>query len=260
MLMRRAITLLACLFAAASVPLVAQHDGHGTALDSSAMQKARHELEHHHGGERFLFLEAERLEFQSGDAEDLFVLESQGWYGGDEDRLWWKLEAEESDGGAGEEELEVQALWSRALSPYFDLQMGVRQDLGTGEDRTHATIGVQGLAPYWFEIDAAAFLSTDGDLSARLETEYELLFTQRLVLEPRLEVSFAASDVPEVGIASGLTDMELGARLRYEIRRQFAPYVGVEWAKILGGTADLAEAASEETEATRWVTGVRLWF
>ena len=157
------------------------------------------------------------------------------------------------------EEAEVQALWSRAISPYFDLQAGVRYDLEP-KGRTHAVIGVQGLAPYWFEVDAAAFVSTQGDVTARIEAEYELLLTQRLVLQPRVEASLSAQDIPALQIGSGLTNVDAGLRLRYEVVREFAPYIGVEWKNAIGDTADLIEASGGDANSTAVLIGVRTWF
>ena len=164
-------------------------------------------------------------------------------------------------GQDGEAEGEVQVLYSRAISPFWDVQAGVRQDFrDDGEDPTHLVLGVQGLAPYWWEVDAAAFLSTEGDLTARVEAEYDQRITQRLILQPRAEFNISAQDMPAIGVGSGLTDFELGARLRYEIRREFAPYVGVEWIKKTGETARLARLAGEDPEAVSFVAGLRVWF
>ncbi|HOP19892.1 MAG TPA: copper resistance protein B, partial [Amphiplicatus sp.] len=175
-------------------------------------------------------------------------------------KLWIKTEGAydlESDSfGEGE----VQALWSRAIGSFFDFQTGVRRDFAAGPDRTYGVIGVQGLVPYLFEIDAAAFVSGHGDVTARVELEYELLITQRLILQPRAELELSAQDAPELGLGSGVTSAELGARLRYEIRRRFAPYVGLSWERSVGGTADLARLAGEDVGETSFVAGVRFWF
>ena len=132
------------------------------------------------------------------------------------------------------ENAEVQALYSRPISSYFDVQAGVRQDFTPGQRRTFAVIGVQGLAPYWFEIDTALFVSHDGDLSARFETEYDLRFTQRLILQPRAEANIAFQDVPRFSVDRGLIAFEGGARLRYEFKREVAPYIGVSWEHVAG--------------------------
>lgn len=200
----------------------------------------------------------DRLEAWSGDGAEGWLWDMGGWHGGDINRFWWK-----SEGGGdfnGSTSGEVQALYSRAIRPFWDIQAGVRQDFGSGPDSTHLVLGVQGLAPYWFEIDAAAFLSTEGDLTARIEAEYDQRITQRLILQPRFEIEASASDVPERGLASGFTHVEAGLRLRYEFAREFAPYVGVEYGRDLGGTADLARARGEDRGAFRWVVGLRAWF
>ena len=202
----------------------------------------------------------DRLEAGFGDGEETWLWDAQGWTGGDINRFWWKSEGE---GGAdgGLEEAEVQALYSRAVTPFWDIQAGVRHDFRRGdEDTTHLVLGVQGLAPHWWEVDAAAFLSTDGDLTARVEAEYDQRITQRLILQPRFEIELAADDIPELDIGSGLSSVEAGLRLRYEIRREFAPYVGVEWTRAFGATADYVRARGEAVDDTRFVVGLKAWF
>lgn len=230
-------------------------------FDSPAMERARAETRREMGGMRFLMLQAERFEWRSGEGQPVGLFEGQGWYGGDTNRVWLKAEAEallDAPRGAEElQELELQALYSRPISPYFDLQVGVRHDVEPGPSRSFAVLGLQGLAPQWFEVDLALFLSEDGDLSSRLEAEYEMLFTQRLALQLRAEVAVEASDVPELGIGSGLSTAEAGARLSYG--RVFAPYVGVEWVEKLGRTADFARAEGEETGVVSAVLGIRFW-
>ena len=153
----------------------------------------------------------------------------------------------------------MQALWSHAVSPWFDVQAGVRQQFGTGPDRTQLALGLQGLAPYLFELDGAAFLSTKGELTARIEAEYEQRITQRLILLPRAEVNLSAQNIPELGLGSGLTSIQLGARLRYEVIHEFAPYVGVEWQRDLGDTARMARAAGDRASRVLFVAGIRAW-
>ena len=204
------------------------------------------------------WFQADRAEYRARGGEDGYLWDVQGYYGGDIDKFWFKSEGE---GSFGEEleAAELQGLWSHAIGPWWDLQAGVRQDL-TGPERTHAVIGVQGLAPYLFEVDAAAFLSTKGDLTARVEAELDQRITQRLILQPRVELNLAAQDIPELGIGAGLDSAELGLRLRYEIIREFAPYVGVEQEWKVGGSADYARLAGEDPSATNYVVGVRFWF
>ncbi len=209
--------------------------------------------------EPITFFQVDRSEIQLGRGDNTYLWDTQGWYGNDANKLWVKAEG----GGAFGSSFEVaefQGLWSHMITPFFDFQAGVRQDAGPGPSPTYAVLGLQGLAPYWFEVDSALFLSDDGDLTARVELEYELLFTQRLIGQPRLEANFAAQDVPGLGIGSGLSTLEAGFRLRYEIRRQFAPYVGIAWQSAVGNTADFRRLAGDRVAGTRFVAGVRLWF
>ena len=205
------------------------------------------------------FVQADRLEGRASEAEKGYLLDVQGWVGTDASKFWAKMEGDGVVGGELEE-LEVQALYSRMIGPFFDLQLGVRQDVSADEARTHAVVGIQGLAPYWFEIDAAAFVSHTGDVTARVEAEYELLFTQRLVLQPRIELNAAFQDVETLGLGAGLSSAEAGLRLRYEIRREVAPYVGISWQQAYGGTADVARAAGAEVAGASVVAGLRLWY
>ena len=237
-------------------PLWSQADEY---YDPDEMAEARAAVLHHHGNSPFWFVMADRLETQIHEDEEILVWDAQGYYGGDINKLFIKTEGEYSFEGDEIEDAEVQALWSRAVSPYWDVQAGVRYDVEP-DGLSHAVLGVQGLAPYLFEVDSAAFLSENGDLTARTEVEYELLFTQRLILQPRIEANFSAQDIPEREIGSGLTDLDAGLRLRYEVKREFAPYIGIEWQKSFGDTADFIEASGGESEGTAFVIGVRGWF
>ena len=228
--------------------------------DPQEMAAARHALTHHHGGTAFTFIQAEHLEYQTNNGDPLFLWDAQGWYGGDLNKLWVKTEGEYDLKGGFFEEAEVQALYSRAITSFFDAQIGFRHDFEPDPSRNFAVIGLQGLAPYLFEIDAAMFISGDGDVSARIEAEYEFLLTQRLILQPRTELNFAAQDVAALDIGAGLSTAELGARLRYEIRREIAPYIGVSWERSVGQTADFARLAGEDVQSTSFVAGLRLWF
>jgi copper resistance protein B len=225
----------------------------------TAMDPARDLLRLEHGGARLSKTMIDTLEVRPDKGPDAYAWEGEFRYGGDINRLVVKSEGE---GAFGEhlEQAEVQALYSRAIGPYFDLQAGVRQDVQPRPRRTYATVGFEGLAPYWFEVEGALFLSNKGDASARFEGSYDLRFTQRLILEPRVEVNLAAQDVPELGVGAGLSDAEAGLRLRYEIRREFAPYVGVHYERKFGDTADFARAAGEDRDDLRVVLGVRAWF
>ena len=211
----------------------------------------------------YYLLLLDQLEYRANDGEDTFNWDGIGWIGGDYQRLWIKTEGDVGlDTGDGEAEL--QLLYGKLISPFFDLQAGVKYDQVYSSDggpaRASGVIGIQGLAPYIFEVDASVFVSQDGDVSARLGAEYQLLLTQRLVLQPELEANLAIQDVEEFGVGSGLNDIELGLRLRYEISRQFAPYAGVNWTRKFGDTADFAEEEGESTDNFALVGGLRLLF
>ncbi|PQA85448.1 copper resistance protein B [Hyphococcus luteus] len=220
----------------------------------------REHTREHHGGLTLGYVEGERLEYRSNEGDPVFLWDAQGWYGGDINKLWVKTEGEYDFKADEFEEAEVQALWSRAIGGFFDAQAGLRHDFAPGGDRTFAVVGLQGLTPYLFEVDSALFVSDDGDVSARIEAEYELLITQRLILQPRTELNFEFQDVPEYGLGSGLSTAEVGARLRYEIKREFAPYIGVSWERALGDTADFARADGEDPGGVSFLAGVRIWF
>lgn len=230
-----------------------------TIFNPGVMAEKRENLRRNQGGMTTYWLMADRLEAQIRDGDDAYLWDVQGWYGGDIDKLWIKSEGEGSF-GESPEDAEVQALWSHAIGPWFDLQAGVRYDFRPDPERAHLVLGVQGLLPYVFEVDAAAFLSDEGDLTARVEAEYDQRITQRLILQPRLEFNLSAQDVPEIGLGSGLTSIEPGLRLRYEFVREFAPYIGVEYARKLGDTADFARAEDEDVGGWSFVLGLRAWF
>ena len=200
----------------------------------------------------------DQLEVRDADEHNLLVLDGQGWFGKDLQKLWFKAEVERKDSET--EEAELQALYSQAIAPFWDVQVGVRQDFQPTPSRTWAVIGLQGLAPYFFEIDTALFIGESGRTALRLEAEYELLFTQRLILTPEVEVNLYGQNDADLGVGSGLSDIETGLRLRYEIRREFAPYIGVNWNKSFSNTADFARSAGEKTDDVQWVIGVRAWF
>ena len=228
-------------------------------FDPAEMAAAREQLRVEHGDVRATAVIIDQAEVTFSEGEDAYALDVQGWTGGDINRFWWKFEGE-GEFGDGVEEAEVQALYSRAIRPFFDFQTGVRQTYRPEGDRTDLVVGIQGLAPYWFEVDAAAFLSNKGELTARAEAEYDQRITQKWILQPRAEVTLSAEDIPELSIGSGLSSLQVGARLRYEIRKEFAPYVGVEWTKSFGGTRDFLEAEGRSSEDTRVVVGIRAWF
>lgn len=224
-----------------------------------AMARGRATLTSEHGGATVSKLMIERAEARIADGQDSYLIDAHGWIGGDIDKFWLKGEV---GGALGRkvENVEVQALWSHAIGPFFDLQSGVRYDPQPGPDRAHLVLGVQGLAPYWFELDGALFLSSKGEVTARIEGEYDLRITQRLILQPRAELLLSAQRMRELELGSGLTDASLGLRLRYEFSPQFAPYVGVQYGRTFGATRRYRRLAGEEDGGLAAVAGVRLWF
>ena len=227
--------------------------------NSAEMARARAAMLKESGGMAFSQLMLDRLEYRMGKGADGYHWEGEGWIGDDINRFAFKTEGEGAFGGPLER-AEVQALYSRAIDPWFNLEAGVRHDIRPDPRRTYAVVGIEGLAPYWFEVSAQAFLSNRGDAHLRLEGSYDQRISQRLILQPAAEINVAAQDVPELGIGSGVSDVELGLRLRYEFAREFAPYVGVNWERKLGDTARFARADGERASATSLVMGVRFWF
>lgn len=185
-------------------------------------------------------------------------LDAEAWYGQDFNKLWVKAEGEGARGRL--KDLRTEALWNHAIGTYWGTQLGLRQDFGEGPHRTWAAFGVQGLAPYWFATEAAVYLAENGRTAARVQFEYEALITQRLVLQPKIEVNLFGKDDPQRGIGSGLSDSELGVRLRYEFKREFAPYIGVVWRQRYGRTATLARAQGGRSSELQFAAGLHFWF
>lgn len=200
----------------------------------------------------------DQLETRDSGGDSGGAWDAQAWIGRDLTKLWVKTEGERKSGKT--EAAETQFLFSKAVSGYWDFQIGVRLDSRPSPERTWVAIGFQGLAPYFFEIDTALFIGESGRTALRLEAEYELLFTQRLILTPEIETNFFGKSDPQIGIGSGLSDVEAGLRLRYEIRREFAPYIGVNWSRVFGNTADFARSAGQGTSDTQLTIGLRAWF
>ncbi len=223
---------------AAAFPDVAMH-----AMDDNAIQQ---------------YFLLDRLEAWNADAGAGFAWEGQGWIGTDLNRLWLRSEGERVDGTTEGADLEV--LYGRSVSRWWDVVAGLRHDFAPGSSQTFAAVGVQGLAPQKFEVEATLYAGSGGQTAARLEAEYELLLTGRLILQPLIEAEFFGKDDPRRGIGSGLSTIEAGLRLRYEITRQFAPYFGIVYERAFGGTADLRRDESEDIDDTRIVVGLRTWF
>lgn len=185
-------------------------------------------------------------------------VDGDAWYGGDFNKLWMKAEGDYAQGAL--QDLRTEALWDHAVTTYWDTQLGVRHDFGTGPGRTWAALGIQGLAPYWFDTEATLYVGQEGRTAARVQFEYEELLTQRLVLQPKLEANLYGKSDPRRGIGSGLSDTEFGLRLRYEIRREFGPYVGLVWRQRYGRTADLARAQGYPASELQLVAGLHVWY
>ena len=205
----------------------------------------------------------DQLEYRDGNNTSLNRWDIQGWRGSDYKKLWIKFEGED-DNSTSEGEFEVQALYSKAFSAFWDAQFGARYDRaygrGVSDDRYFGVMGIQGLAPYWFEVEAATFIDKDANFSARIVVSYDLLLTQRLIFQPRFEVNASANDIAELGIGQGINDVQFDLRLRYEIKREIAPYIGITWQKQYGDTAAYNQLEGNSSEFTELVLGVRIWF
>jgi copper resistance protein B len=211
-----------------------------------------------HDDARFGKVIIDQLEFVHGADANGAAIDAQAAYGGDVDKLWLKLDGERTGGRL--RDTRTEALWDHAASAFWDTQLGVRHDFGAGPARSWAAFGVQGLAPYWFDIEATAYLGQSGRSAVRVEAECDLLLTQRLIVTPDLEVNAYGKNDAARRIGSGVSNVELAVRLRYEITRQFAPYVGIDWNRRVGNTAQLVRAAGEPAFDRQIVAGVRIWF
>jgi len=208
------------------------------------------------GGQVFHMVRGE-LDWSRSDGEDLITWDSAAWLGGDRDKGWFRSEGEVLGGET--EQAELWGLYSRNIAAFWDLQAGLRQDFEP-DPVTYAVFGVEGLAPYFFETSAHAFVSDQGDVSARIEQTYDILITQRLIAEPHVELNLSAQDVPELDVGAGLSDIEVGLQLRYEIVRKFAPYLDINYVRALGETAHLVRAQGEDPEEFTVRFGLRFWF
>ena len=205
---------------------------------------------------RFAKVIVDQFEWRGG--ANAFVWDAQGWYGGDYNKLWAKTEGERAR--ASTDAARAELFWDRIVARWWSLQAGARHDFGEGPTRNWAAIGIEGIAPYWFDVEATAYVGEGGRTAARIKTEYDLLFSQRLIMQPEAEVNLYGKEDRERNIGSGLSDLELSLRLRYEIRREVAPYIGVTLVKRFGATASLARAAGEDVNAVRATLGMRIWF
>ncbi|MCC7043185.1 MAG: copper resistance protein B [Acidobacteria bacterium] len=223
---------------AAAFPDVGDHEVHGTSMQSLVL--------------------FDHVEWRSGTGAESVVVDARGWVGGDLDRLWFRTDVAGRGGRVHDATAEV--FYGRAIARWWDVVAGVRQDVEPGPARTWAAIGIQGLAPYWFEVEATAYVGAAGRTHLHLATEYELLITNRLVLQPAASMDIFGKADPVRNAGAGVGAVEGALRLRYEIRREFAPYIGVVWQRRTFGSADLARTVGEPVGETRFVTGARVWF
>jgi copper resistance protein B len=202
-------------------------------------------------------VQADQLEWRSGDGPDALAWKVHAWYGNDYDKLWIETEGEHIDSDA---EGRAEVLWDHVVSRWWSVQVGARQDFGAGPSRTWAAVGLQGLAPYFIDIDASFYVGEGGRTALRVSAEQDLFITQRWVLQPELELDAYGKDDARNHIASGLSKLELALRLRYEIRRELAPYIGIGWQRGIRDTADLAREEGKDVSVVTFLAGVRAWF
>jgi copper resistance protein B len=210
-------------------------------------------MDHH----RFRSLRVNRLEVTDVDDETVVPFDLEAWIGKSYNRAVLKAEGEFASGDLAKARTEL--LWGHALAPYWDSQLGVRYDSGAGPNRSWLAAGIEGLAPYRFDLELTAYVGEANRSALRFDASYEMLMTQRLILEPRFEANFYGKDDVERGLGTGLSDASLALRLRYEIHRELAPYIGVEWIDEYSGTEDLTRAAGGDPSDIRFVLGLRFW-
>jgi copper resistance protein B len=228
-------------------------------FDPGEMAKARVGLRYETGGMPTSMLMIDRLEWRPGRGADGYAWEIKAWTGGDIDRLEIRSKGEGRFGGSAER-IELQVGWSHAIDPWFNLRAGVQQDFQAHARRTHAVLAIEGLAPYWFDVDGELFLSQKGEATTRVEVSYDQRITQKLIVQPALEINASAQKVSAIELGSGFTSIELGARLRYEISPEFSPYIGLHWERELGQTARFLRTKNEDPGSARLALGVRAWF
>jgi len=200
----------------------------------------------------------DRLEAYNARDEFAMTYDWQAWFGQDYDRALVRAEGEFAGGGFQNARNEL--LWAHALTAYWDSHLGIRYDSGLGAERTWGAFGLQGFAPYWLYTEATAYVGEGGRTAFRLELEYDMLITQKLILQPRIEMNFYSRRDPSRLVSSGLSNIETGLRLRYEIVREFAPYIGLEWASSFGSAADAIRAGGNKPEETRFIVGIHFWY
>jgi len=241
---RQALVLATLLLALLPVAAVAQDQDHGGhAVHDRAINF------------QVLF---DQLEWQFVHGEPGSRWDSRSWVGGDRNRLWIRTEGDAVDGIL--DTAEAQVLFGRSFSRWWDVVAGVRFDARPAPSHTWFAVGIQGMAPQFLDVQATAFIGQSGHVAARLEVEHDLLITQRLVLQPLVELSLSGTDDPDRGIGTGLSTGEVGFRIRYEIKRELAPYAGVVWHKKLFGTGDAAREQGDDPGGWHLVSGLRFWF
>jgi copper resistance protein B len=206
---------------------------------------------------RFATLMVDELEWRGANGQSAGAWDAQGWYGGDSDKAWLKTEGVRTDRWTA---ASADLLWDRVVSPWWSAQVGVRNDFGTGPSRSWLAVGLEGVAPYMFDTEATLYVGESGRTAARVKMEYDLYLTQRLVLQPKVEVNAYGKPDSARALGSGVSDLELGARMRYEFRRELAPYIGIDWSRTFGSTADLARADGRDARDLQLTVGVKFWF
>ena len=203
-------------------------------------------------------LQINELEAGGGDGGDFLAWNIDAWLGKDLHKLWVKSEGKRASGET--ENSELQLLYSRAVAPFWDLQIGWRKDWLPKPERNWLVLGFEGLAPYFIEVDSALFVGESNRAGLRIDAERELLLSRRVILKPEVELNFHSRNDPNTGTGSGLSEVEISLRLHYAVNRQFLPYVGVNWEKKIGNTADYARDEGEGSDDLQWFIGVSTWF
>lgn len=268
---RRSLLAPAVALALLATPAVAQHAGHmpeaapppvsAEMVPASSTPAPEGTVEFDHPVmDNMIFVHGilDQFEGRAGSAAPELRWSSQGWIGTDYDKLWLKTEGFRRRDGSIEDGRH-ELLYDRAATSFFDLQAGIRSDIDSRPTRNWAALGVQGLAPLFFNLEATGYVSDQGHFAGRFAASYDLLLTQQLILQPEIEVNLYSKADPARRVGAGFSDIDTGIRLRYEIDRKFAPYVGVSYDGKFGQTASFARRAGESTGALRVVFGIRSW-
>ena len=253
--MTRALAVLFVLLTSSAAAAQTQSDPHAGHAPQPGQELGGHAVHDRAINYYVLF---DQLEWQGGADRNGLSMDTRGWIGRDRDRLWFRAEGDGANGNV--EEAQTHLLYGHQFSRWWDVVAGIRQDFRPGPAQTWAAFGIQGLAPQFFDIEATAYIGANGRTHVRFEVEYELLLTNRLIAQPLFETEIYGKADPEHGFGAGLTTTDFGVRLRYEFKREFAPYIGITWKDKWGETADLARANGESTGGARFVTGLRMWF